>query len=94
VVKFLEACCKADFDGFESSKKVFSAYNTWARLNHKKRMGSKEFVNAMRNQTKYSIEYRRKSNYDKEWDRPWGFDGITLEKDSDKLVSELLAGPN
>jgi len=89
VVKFLEACCEEDFDEFEPSKNVFSAYNTWASLNRKKRMGSKEFVNAMRNQTVYSVEYRKRSNYDATYDRPWGFQGITLSKDSKQLLSEV-----
>lgn len=95
VVKFLEECCKEDFDGFESSKKLYAAYNAWARRNHKKRMGGREFVTAMRNQTVYSIEYHKKTSWERneqgylvDTERPWGFDGLKLVKDV-KVFSTL-----
>jgi putative DNA primase/helicase len=87
VVKFLEECCEEDFDSFESSKKLFATYNAWARHNHKKRMGGREFIKAMRNQTSYPIEYHKKTNYERDergylidTERPWGFDGVRLAK--------------
>lgn len=88
IVKFLEECCKEDFDGFESVKALHAVYNTWVRQNHKKKMGSRDFLNAMRNQSKYPVEYCRKT-LDIERDsyghvtyeyKPWGFDGIKLIK--------------
>jgi P4 family phage/plasmid primase-like protien len=86
VMEFLEQCCVEDFDGFETSKKVASAYGTWARVNRKKKMGSREFITAMRNQTVYSIEYIRKGDSVKDkngnlMDRPMGFSGIRLDED-------------
>jgi hypothetical protein len=89
ILPALEECCTEDFDRFESSKKLFATYNAWARYNHKKRMGGREFLNAMRNQTVYPIEYHKKTSYERdeygrpnyESERPWGFDGIKLTKD-------------
>jgi phage/plasmid-associated DNA primase len=95
VVQFLESCCREDFDNFEKSKDVFAAYNAWAKLNKKKRMGSKEFVNAMRDQSTYSIEYHRHAVYnyrDEELyssEKPWGFSGIRLLKDASQISGEL-----
>jgi P4 family phage/plasmid primase-like protien len=90
VVKFLEACCNEDFDGFEESKRVYAAYNAWAEVNRKKRMSSREFVRAMRNQSIYSIEYHRLGSYDSTGDRPWGFSGIMLEKTAKQIKTEYL----
>ncbi len=51
-------------------------------------MGSREFLNAMRNQSKYPVEYCRKTvtierdaygHVTYEY-KPWGFDGIKLIK--------------
>jgi P4 family phage/plasmid primase-like protien len=92
VVKFFEACCSEDFNSFEESKKVYAAYNAWANLNRKKRMSGREFISAMRNQSVYSIEYHRKGSYDINYERPWGFSGIKLEKDAEKIKTELPIG--
>jgi P4 family phage/plasmid primase-like protien len=97
VVKFLEECCEEDFDNFEPSKKLFAVYNAWARVNHKKRMGGREFLNAMRNQTAYPIEYHKKTNYERDergylidTERPWGFDGVRLIKGVDAFSTLAL----
>ena len=88
VTLFLEECCKEDFDSFESVKALHAVYNAWVRRNHKKMMGSREFLNAMRNQSKYPVEYCRKTlttekdaygHITYEY-KPWGFDGIKLTK--------------
>ncbi len=88
VTLFLEECCQDDFDGFESVKSLHAVYNAWTRRNHKKKMGSREFLNAMRNQSKYPVEYCRKTitverdaygHITYEY-KPWGFDGIKLTK--------------
>jgi len=88
VTLFLEECCKEDFDSFESVKALHAVYNAWMRRNHKKKMGSREFLNAMRNQSKYPVEYCRKTltierdaygHITYEY-KPWGFDGIKLTK--------------
>jgi len=93
VTLFLKDCCEEDFDRFESSKRVFAAYNAWARIHRKKRMSGKEFMAAMRNQTVYSIEYIRKGSPDEKYERPMGFSGIRLTKDADQLAKELLTQP-
>lgn len=87
ITLFLKECCIEDFDGFESSKKLYATYNAWARHNHKKKMGSREFLNAMRNQTVFPAEYHKKTNYERDAqgylidvERPWGFDGLKLVK--------------
>lgn len=89
VTLFLEECCKEDFDGFESSKRLYATYNAWARHSHKKKMGSREFLNAMRTQTIFPAEYHKKTNYERDAhgnlidvERPWGFDGLKLVKDA------------
>jgi P4 family phage/plasmid primase-like protien len=88
VTLFLEECCKEDFDSFESVKSLHAVYTAWVRRNHKKKMGSREFLNAMRNQSKYPVEYCRKTvtierdaygHVTYEY-KPWGFDGIKLIK--------------
>ena len=88
VTLFLGECCAEDFDGFESVKSLHAVYNAWMRRNHKKKMSSREFLNAMRNQSKCPVEYLRKT-IDVERDayghityeyKPWGFDGIKLTK--------------
>jgi len=93
VTLFLEECCKDDFDGFESVKSLHAVYNAWTRRNHKKKMGSREFLNAMRNQSKYPVEYCRKTitverdaygHITYEY-KPWGFDGIKLNKTVEDL---------
>jgi P4 family phage/plasmid primase-like protien len=93
VTLFLEECCKEDFDSFESVKALHAVYNAWVRRNHKKKMGSREFLNAMRNQSKYPVEYCRKTltierdaygHITYEY-KPWGFDGIKLTKSMDDL---------
>lgn len=89
VTMFLKDCCKEDFDQFENSKKVYAAYNAWARINRKKRMSGKEFVSAMRNQTSYIIEYHRKGSHDENYERPMGFSGILLLKDAKALTDEV-----
>lgn len=88
VTEFLEECCREDFDHFEPLHRVQAAYKFWAGINKKKLMGSKEFINSMRNQTIYSIDYHRKGNFERDdegriidTDRPMGFDGIRLVKD-------------
>jgi putative DNA primase/helicase len=100
VTLFLEECCKEDFDGFESVKALHAVYNAWVRRNHKKKMGSREFLNAMRNQSKYPVEYCRKTitierdaygHVTYEY-KPWGFDGIKLIKTVANF-SELENGP-
>jgi P4 family phage/plasmid primase-like protien len=93
VTMFLKDCCEEDFDRFENSKRVFSAYNAWARTQRKKRMSGKEFIAAMRNQTVYLIEYHRRGSPDEHYDRPMGFSGIRLVKDADQLAKELLNRP-
>ncbi len=90
VVKFFEACCSEDFDSFEESKRIYAAYNAWANVNRKKRMSGREFISAMRNQSVYSIEYHRKGSYDSNYERPWGFSGIKLEKDAQQIKTEYL----
>jgi phage/plasmid-associated DNA primase len=87
IAKFLEECCIEDFDGFESSKKLYATYNAWARHNHKKKMGSRDFLNSMRSQTVFPAEYHKKTNYERDErgylidvERPWGFDGLKLIK--------------
>lgn len=90
VTLFLKDCCEEDFDHFESSKRVFAAYNAWARTRRKKRMSGKEFVGAMRNQTTYVIEYQRKGSPDENYDRPMGFSGIRLVKNADRIAKDLL----
>jgi len=76
VVKFLEECYIEDFDKHETSAEVFSAYNTWARENKMKRLSSKGFVNAMKNQTIFSLEYTRLGSLDDNGNRPMVFIGI------------------
>ena len=90
VTMFLKDCCEENFDQFENSKKVYAAYNAWARINRKKKMSGKEFVSAMRNQTSYIIEYHRKGSPDENYERPMGFSGIQLLKDADALTKELM----
>lgn len=90
VTLFLKDCCEEDFDRFENSKRVFAAYNAWARIKRKKRMSGKEFIKAMRNQNVYAIEYHRRSTPDEHYERPLGFSGIRLEKDAEQLAKELL----
>jgi len=90
VVKFLEACCSEDFDGFVESKRVYAAYNAWAKANKKKRMGGREFINAMRNQSIYSMEYTKQYTTGDYGNRPWGFSGIKLEMDAKKIETEYL----
>jgi len=97
IAKFLEECCEEDFDGFVSSKMLYGLYNTWARYNHKKKMGSRDFLNAMRNQTVFPAEYHKKTNYERDRygnlidvERPWGFDGIKIIK-SEEEFSKLGA---
>ena len=92
IAKFLEECCEADFDGFVSSKVLYGLYNNWARYNHKKKMGSREFLNAMRNQTVFPVEYHKKTNYERDAhgylidvERPWGFDGIKVVKSEEEF---------
>jgi P4 family phage/plasmid primase-like protien len=90
VVKFLEACCSEDFDGFVESKRLYASYNAWAKVNKRKRMGGREFINAMRNQSIYSLEYTKQYLYGEYGDRPWGFSGIQLEMDATKIETEYL----
>jgi P4 family phage/plasmid primase-like protien len=78
VVEFLEDCCEENFDSTVSSGAVFAAYNQWAKAKKKKRMGSKEFVAAMRDQTAYSIEYHRLGTYNSQHERPMVFGGIQM----------------
>jgi len=85
VTMFLKDCCEEDFDKFVPSKKLYGAYNVWARINHKKRMGSREFLSAMKNQTTFSVEHAKRSFTPGDYDRCWGFDGITLIKDAEAL---------
>lgn len=85
VTQFLGDCCEEDFDAFEPSKKLYATYNVWARINRKKRMGSREFLNAMKNQSAFSIEHTKNSFNPGEYDRCWGFDGIKLIKDAEDL---------
>ena len=88
VTLFLKECCDEDFESFETSKSLFAVYNAWARHNHKKRMGGREFITAMRNQSAYPIEYHKKTIYEQDpysgrqipIERPWGFDGVKLTK--------------
>jgi P4 family phage/plasmid primase-like protien len=93
VTLFLEECCKEDFDSFESVKSMHAVYNAWMKVNHKKKMSSREFLNAMRNQSKCPVEYLRKT-LEVERDayghvtyeyKPWGFDGIKLIKTTDNF---------
>lgn len=100
VTLFLEECCKEDFDSFESVKALHAVYNAWVRRNHKKKRGSREFLNAMRNQSKYPVEDCRKTitierdaygHVTYEY-KPWGFDGIKLIKTVANF-SELENGP-
>lgn len=90
ITLFLKDCCEEDFDRFESSKRVFAAYNAWARTRKKKRMSGKEFIGAMRNQTIYTIEYHRRGTPDDHYERPMGFSGIRLVKDADQIAKDLL----
>lgn len=76
VVKFLEECYIEDFDKHEPSAEVFSTYNAWARENKMKRLSSKGFVNAMKNQTIFSLEYTRLGSLDDNGNRPMVFIGI------------------
>lgn len=85
VTMFLKDCCEEDFDAFEPSKKLYATYNVWARINHKKRMGSREFLSAMKNQSMFSIEHAKRSFTPGEYDRCWGFDGIKLIKGAEDL---------
>lgn len=89
ITLFLEECCKEDFDGFETSKKLYATYNAWARVNHKKRIGSREFLGAMKSQSIYSTEHRKEQRQG-ECFMLWGFDGIKLIKDAEQLAKELL----
>lgn len=89
VTMFLRDCCAEDFDGFETSKKLYATYNAWARVNHKKRMGSREFLGAMKSQSIYSTEHRKEQRQGVCF-MLWGFDGIKLTKDADQLAKELL----
>ncbi|GEM_PF-2438224 len=88
VVQFLEACCVEDFDGFVASSELFTEYNKWARANKKKRMGSREFTNAMKNQSIFSTEpYKQVLDRYKDENRVersqiWGFNGIKMRKDT------------
>lgn len=93
IVKFLEECCEENFEGFVSVKELFSFYSMWQRKNHQKKLGSREFLNAMRNQTVMMVEYCRKTldierdergyiNYEY---KPWGFDGINLKVSKDNF---------
>jgi len=90
VVNFLEACCSEDFDGFVESKRLYAAYNAWAKANKRKRMGGREFINAMRNQSIYSLEYTKQYSTGDYGIRPWGFSGIKLGIDDKKIESEYL----
>ena len=93
IVKFLEDCCVEDFDGFETSKKLYATYNAWARVRHKKRMSSREFLNAMKAQNVYSTEHRKETRAGDSF-MLWGFDGIKILKNADKLASEMLINGN
>lgn len=93
ITLFLQECCKEDFDSFESVKSLHAVYNAWQRRTRKKKMGNREFLNAMRNQSKFMVEYCRKS-IEIERDayghityeyKPWGFDGIKLIKTVDNF---------
>jgi len=89
VTLFLKDCCEEDFDGFETSKRLYTTYNAWARLNHKKRMSSREFLNGMKTQSVFSTEHRKET-------RPgecfmlWGFDGIKIIRDVRQLEKDTL----
>jgi len=87
VVKFLDDCCKEDFNGFETSKKLYATYNAWAAANKKKRMSSREFLNAMRSQSKYSTEHRKETRTGENF-MLWGFDGISLITDASQLAQK------
>jgi len=90
VTLFLKDCCEEDFDRFESSKRLFAAYNAWAKTKRKKRMGGKEFIAAMRNQNEYAIEYHRRGSPDEKYERPYGFSGVKLNKDAKQIAKDLL----
>ena len=79
VVMFLEATCIEDFDGEETQKDLFTAFNKWAWENHKKRMSGKEFTNAMKNQSTYSLDYHRL--YITDSIRPQGYSGVRLKEE-------------
>ncbi len=94
IVKFLEECCKEDFDNFVSVKELHAVYNVWQRVKRQKKLGNREFLNAMRNQNKFMIEYCKKTikierdvhGYMISESRPWGFDGICLIKTEQDLT--------
>lgn len=61
------------------------------RLQLLKQLASTEDA-TMKSQSVFSIEHSKRS-YPGEYDRVWGFDGITLVKDSETLCSDLLTCP-
>ena len=77
VVMFLEDTCIEDFDGEETQKDLFSVFNKWAWKKHKKRMSTKEFANAMKNQSTYSLDCHRLFITDHI--RPIGYSGVSLK---------------
>lgn len=81
VVAFLRDRCEEDYDEFVPSGELHREYTTWAKEHKKKPVSSKAFVNAMKNQTVYAIEYGR--NQARE-DRPRGYTGIKLNFTSDR----------
>ena len=79
IIKFLEFACSEDFDGFIESQTLYTAYNNWARATRGKKMSGREFINAMKNQNTYSVEYGRKTTYLVGEPRPVGFFGLNFK---------------
>ena len=81
VVAFLQDRCEDDSGEFIPSGELHREYTAWAKEHKKMAMSSKAFVNAMKNQTVYAIEYGRNQAL---YERPYGYTGIILKLTSDQ----------